>query len=50
MSATNDAGVAYQREDLKDNTSNRIGELTQIDNDMYSVFAEDEFQAPRSWP
>lgn len=39
------AGVAYQREDLEDNTSNRISELTQIDNDMYSVFAEDEFQA-----
>ncbi|MEJ6472688.1 ligand-gated channel protein [Pseudoalteromonas piscicida] len=37
-------GVAYLNEDLTDKTSNRISDLQQVDNDQWSVFAEDEWR------
>ena len=41
---TSSIGVAYLKEDLSDKTSNRISDLEQVDNDQWSVFAEDEWR------
>ncbi|MCG7541549.1 ligand-gated channel protein [Pseudoalteromonas sp. OF7H-1] len=43
-SHTSSIGVAYLNEDLTDKTSNRISDLQQVDNDQWSVFAEDEWR------
>ena len=42
-------GAAYLKEALDDYTSNKISELTHIENEQWSVFAEDEWSATKDF-
>ncbi|WP_404343774.1 ligand-gated channel protein [Pseudoalteromonas mariniglutinosa] len=40
-------GAAYIKEVLDDYTSNKISELTHVENEQWSIFAEDEYSATK---
>ncbi|MDI4668916.1 ligand-gated channel protein [Pseudoalteromonas shioyasakiensis] len=42
-------GASYLKEELDDYTSNRISDLTHVENEQWSVFAEDEWAATKQF-
>lgn len=42
-------GAAYLKEELDDYTSNSISDLTHVENEQWSVFAEDEWSASKQF-
>ncbi|EKE82916.1 ligand-gated channel protein [Idiomarina xiamenensis] len=44
LSHSASVGAAYLKEELQDQTSNRISDLQNISNDQWSLFAEDEWK------
>ncbi len=37
-------GASYKKEDLTDHTSNKLSDVSQIDNEQWSIFSEDEWR------